>query len=197
VEATLQRDDVLHAIGAMLPTIGRLRDDVRLVGTASSLLRGIELPVGDVDILARRREVVDELTAQARAVEAQCVASPGWIENPFFGQYFAEFDVAGTRVSFSTVEAHAAHPVAIAECIGDAPWAHFDIVDIGGPWVPLVASELRLLSEVERGRQDRWRPIGSHLAHHGFDHTLLAAAAESLPPELASVMRDAVRITAA
>jgi len=187
----LRRADVVRGIRVLLPTIERLGERVRIVGTASSLLRGIDLPAGDIDVLARERGVVDELAAAATDAGAKCVSSPAWVEIPGFGQYFAAFELFGIRIELSTVESNATEPE-IAECTGDAPWQHFDVVEIEGHRVALVASELRLLTEVTRFRPDRWEPIALHLTRGGYDEELLAAAADQLPPDVRAVMRDAV-----
>jgi hypothetical protein len=191
---TLTRDDVLRGIRRLLPTLERLGDRVRLVGTASSLLRGIEVRASDVDILASGRAVVDELATAAGAAGGRCLLSPAWVENPEFGQYFASFDLSGVRIELSTVEPNTAAP-AISECAGDAPWRHFDVLDLEGHRVGVVASELRLLSEITRLRPDRWKPIGAHLARSGYDADLLAAASRRLPPDLQAIMRGAVQPT--
>lgn len=189
----LGRDDVVAAIRGILPLLEALGDDVRMVGTASSLLRGIELPVADVDILARQRATVDDLTVGTAAAGGRCVVGPAWLENPGFGQYFTEFDLSGVRVELCTVEPMPGGTLPFGECAGSAPWAYFDVVLVEGHRVPLVASELRLLSEIARFRPDHWRPIAAHLAREGYDHDRFDAALEGLPPELRHVMQDAVR----
>jgi hypothetical protein len=190
---TLDRDEVVAAVRDILPLVEALADDVRIVGTASSRLRGIDLPVADVDILARQRAAVDALTAGAIAAGGRCRFGPAWLENPDFGQYFTEIDVAGVRVELCTVEAVPGGTLPFGECAGSAPWDHFDVVVVDGHRVPLVASELRLLSEVARFRPDHWRAIGAHLSREGYDEDLFGAAIEALAPELRPVMQDAVR----
>lgn len=192
----LCREDVLRGIRNLLPAIERLSERVRIVGTASSVLRGIEVPAGDVDILASERFVVDELATAAMDAEGRCLSSPAWVENPEFGQYFASFDVSGVRIEFSTVESKSTRPE-MGECAGDGPWQHFDVLELEGHRVPVVASELRLLSEISRFRPDRWEPIASHLSRNGYDEELLAAAIQQLPPDLQATMRNAVPRTSA
>ena len=46
-----------------------------------------------------------------------------------------------------------------------------------------MASELRLLSELTRGRDDRWRPIAGFLSDRGYDERLLGAAMAGASPE--------------
>ena len=63
VVGVLTADRVVNAISPVLDDIVRLSERVRVVGTASSSLRGIVLPVADIDILGRDRATVDELVA--------------------------------------------------------------------------------------------------------------------------------------
>ena len=172
----VSRDEVLQALDRLLPHLEDAADEVRLVGAASSLLRGIELPVGDVDILARQRSTVDELAAIAAELGGQTLTASTWEESPWFGQYYGEFVLAGVRVGFSTVEVTPVHPIPVGECIRHWPWEHFDIVEVSSCRIPLVASELRLQSEVVRSRSVRWRPIGAHLPRVGWNEPLLATA---------------------
>jgi hypothetical protein len=69
-------DEVVDALHPLLYDIVRLSDRVRLVGTASSALRGIELPVGDVDVLAKDRETVDELVTVSGSPPATLIETP-------------------------------------------------------------------------------------------------------------------------
>jgi hypothetical protein len=63
----------------------------RLVGTAAACLQGVDLPVGDVDILVSRRDDVD---AVAEALGAwPCVMPPRWLASA--RQYFACYSVDG------------------------------------------------------------------------------------------------------
>jgi len=63
-QAALQ--DVLQKI---LPSLQGVlgKDDYRLVGTAAALLHGCEVPVEDIDFLARRRSHVDAFAAASRS----------------------------------------------------------------------------------------------------------------------------------
>jgi hypothetical protein len=188
----LARDDIRRGIRSLLPDLEPLGDRVRIVGTASSVLRGIDVPAADVDILASQRGVVDQLATAAAAAGGRCVSSPAWVESPGFRQYFASFELSGIRVELSTVDSDSTESE-IGECIGDAPWRHFDVLDLEGHRVPVVASELRLLSEITRMRPDRWEPVAAYLSRNGYDEELLAAAMQQLPPDLRATMRDAVR----
>ena len=187
---TITRDEAIAALRSLLPSLERSGAHVRIVGTASSLLRGIDLPAGDVDILADDRTVVDRLARAADDSGATRDAGPRWIDTPFGGQYIADYHVGSAPIEFSTVELSVPDPNYLAECAGDAPWLHFDSIDIDGYAIPVVASELRLLSDVVRGRADRWRPIASFLAKYGYDERLLSAVMVRLPSELQAEVRE-------
>lgn len=162
----------------MLDHLARLSQRVRVVGTASSALRGIELPVGDVDILAKDPDAVDDLVAATASKPAT------WTETPFGRQYLANHSVAGVSVQFSTVESNVRGRKRLAECVGETPWRYFSLVDVDGRPVPVVASELRLASDLLRGRDDRWRPIAADLVAHGYDSDLLAQAVVGFPQHM-------------
>lgn len=142
--------------------------EFRLVGTASSLLRGIDLAVGDIDILFRHRSGVDEWF-EVLYPDAIVEISPEWL--PASGQYFAELLVDGVKVELSTVEWVSDDDT--IECYGRGPWLHFDELDVDGVPVPAVASELRLVSEFVRGRPERFGPIVEFLRKHGCDLDLV------------------------
>jgi hypothetical protein len=182
-------DDLRRAVTLFAPVLSG-RDDIRVVGTASSWLRGIALPVGDVDVLAGARDTVDELHGALARIGGLTRMSPRALDEPGFLQYFAALEVGGVVVEVSTVESGLAVP--LSECAGAGPWEHVDHVAVGGHVLALVASELRLQSEVRRTRRDRWVPIGRHLARHGYDEDLLMAASDALPVDLRPTMRHAV-----
>ncbi len=179
------RDDVTGALHPLLRAFDDLGDRLRLVGTASSLLRDIDLPVADIDVLARDRDCVDRFFALATEAGATHVSAPALLATPFGGQYIADLEVGGVVLQCSTVESTAAtDSPRLRECVGDTPWIHFDLVEVRGHLVPVVASELRLASDVMRQRPDRWRPIAAHLAARGYDGALLAGAFVGFPDEL-------------
>jgi hypothetical protein len=86
-------------------------------------------------------------------------------------QYFAEFLVEEVEVGISTVEWEAESDG--LECIGPGPWQHFTLLPCGRFQIPAVQLELRLVSELSRGRRDRSEPLIVHLAEHGCDTNLL------------------------
>jgi hypothetical protein len=142
--------------------------EVRLVGTASSMVRGIDLPANDVDVLFRQRADVDAwFNALTGVVEVD--TAPVWLADAY--QYFARVRVHGIVVELSTVENECEHDT--VECLGEGPWRHCDVLECDGWRIAAVATELRLITEVSRGRTDRYRPIIGHLQVAGCDAALL------------------------
>jgi hypothetical protein len=139
----------------------------RLVGTAAACLQGVDLPVGDIDLLLARRDDVDAVAAAL--AHLPCVAAPQWIE--VSRQYFACYSIDGVGFSFSTVEAPCEEDG--WECIGPGPWRHFATVDVEDHRIDCVSLELRLVTELDRDRPDRYRPLLAHLGQHGADLALL------------------------
>ncbi|MEW6756475.1 MAG: hypothetical protein AB1505_36705, partial [Candidatus Latescibacterota bacterium] len=64
-------------------------------------MHGVDLPVGDVDVLLRERSGVDALSSALSAY--RCTAPPSYLEGS--SQYFARFEVDGVVLEVSTVEA--------------------------------------------------------------------------------------------
>lgn len=182
----LTADQVIKAISPLLVDVVRLTERVRVVGTASSSLRGIVLPVADIDILARDRATIDELVAASASSPATL------IETPFGRQYLAEHRVDDVPMQFSTVERDPSGRSRLAECVGETPWRHFSFVDVDGHPVPVVASELRLASDLMRGREDRWRPIAAHLVATGIDQELLDQAVHGFPQPMLHELQRAL-----
>lgn len=142
--------------------------EVRLVGTASSMLRGIDLPANDVDVLFRQRADVDAwFEALTGIVDVD--TAPVWLADAY--QYFARVRVDGIVVELSTVEIEVDDDT--VECLGEGPWRHCDVLACDGWPIAAVATELRLITEVSRGRTDRYRPIIRHLQVAGCDRALL------------------------
>lgn len=152
--------------------LDRLGDgfEYRLVGTGAALAQGVDLPTGDIDLLVAERGAVDRFAAAL--ADFPCLDPPAWL--PAAQQYFTHFVVDGIKVGASTVEA----PVATdtVECAGRGPWEHYVDVPIGRHVVPAVALELRLVSELVRGRPDRSEPLLAHLRAHGGDFDLVRRA---------------------
>ena len=130
------------------------RATIRLAGSASSVLRGVNIPAADIDILFADRSGVDAWVAslgERYVIET----APRWL--PEARQYFAGLDLAGAMVELSTVEIPTECDT--HECFGPGPWRHFDHVEYSGGSLPAVATELRLITEVTRRRDDRLLPI--------------------------------------
>jgi hypothetical protein len=161
--------ELRHVLTQVLDRLERLPGggDYRLVGTAAALLHGVPVPAGDIDLLFADRTGVDRF---ARALSPyRRLHRPSWL--PEAQQYFAEYVVEGIGVSASTVEQGA--DVETHECVGPAPWRHYNLLACGRHVVPTVILELRLLSELRRNRPDRIRPLAEHLHRHGYDLELV------------------------
>jgi hypothetical protein len=139
----------------------------RLVGTGAACLQGVDLPVGDVDLLLADREGVDAVSAAL--AHLPCPAPPQWIE--VSRQYFACYEVDGVGFSFSTLEQPCDEDG--WECQGPGPWRHYVSVNVGGRRIDCVSLELRLTTEFLRDRPDRYQPLLAHLAVQGADPDLL------------------------
>lgn len=185
------RDDLItvlrNGFELIRPAVPRLR--YRLVGTAAAQLQGVDLPVGDIDILLAQRDDLDKIAAALG--QLPCVTPPQWIGTS--RQYYACYSPDGVGFSFSIVEAPVTEDG--RECMGPGPWPHYVTVDCAGLPIDCVRLELRLTSEFARNRPNRYRPLPAHLAAHGADldllrHSLtvcaipapLAALTSGLPP---------------
>lgn len=166
---------VLETVLARVPDA-----EFRLVGTASCVLRGIEMSASDVDVLFRARDAIDAWTA-ALVDEVDVTDAPTWLDQT--AQYFARLDIGGATVELSTVEVEAETDA--GECVGSGPWVHFDRVPCGQFSVPTVALELRLVTEIARRRADRWEPLVAYFRSHPCNVALVerGLVANSMPPE--------------
>ena len=169
------RDDLEAVLRTAFTHIGEVRH--RLVGTAAACWQGVDLPVGDIDLLVSRRHDVDAI-AQALA-RFPCITAPRWL--PASHQYFASHSVDGVEFSVSTVETPC--PEDGWECQGPGPWRHYVTVD----GIDCVRLELRLTTELLRGRPDRYTPLLAHLTTHGADLELLhrSVTTRAVPETLA------------
>ncbi|MBN2146479.1 MAG: hypothetical protein JW726_03785 [Anaerolineales bacterium] len=147
--------------------------EYRLVGTASALLYGVQLPAADIDILVKDRQEVD-LFAQALKV-FPCSMPPTLLEEQH--QYIAGFLVDGVEVEISTVEVKTTSDA--VETFGAGPWKHFEHLPCGPYMVPAVSLELRLVTELGRQREDRYCPILEFLRCYGCDAELVCHAMEA------------------
>ena len=171
-EASLRLKDVTSALETALTALRAVgaAPDYRVGGTSAALLQGVQLPVGDVDLLMARREDVD--TVAAALSSFPCLYATSWL--PQSSQYFARYEVNQVHLEISTVEQETDSDG--MECIGRGPWEHYVLVTCGSHRVPVVRLELRLATELLRDRPDRYDPLLDHLAAQGFDPDLLDRA---------------------
>jgi len=180
----------IHSVMDAIHSACALREDAyRIVGTSATLVHGLDSPARDIDLLFRNRADVDRASS---ALAAYSTSPPLFeVENR---QYFATFNVDDVDVEFSTVEWETDSDT--YECIGAGPWSHFVPLACGNVKVPVVALELRLLSEISRDREDRYLPILQHLGPRSFDRDLVlrGLADRSLTPDqpaaLAALLRS-------
>jgi hypothetical protein len=165
-DVTLRRAHVEGSLAAILMMVPKA--EVRIVGTASSAMRGIDLLVNDVDILFRDRSGVDAWFGVLSA-HLEVGSAPAWIADS--QQYFCRMHDGDVTIELSTVEIES--DTDTTECFGEGPWRYFDLVACGSRTVPAVATELRLITEVSRGRTDRYHPIVDHLREVGCDVGLI------------------------
>lgn len=191
--ALLDRTALRRALAALLDKVAATHTTIayRLIGTAAALLHGVDLPAGDVDILVKRREDVDAFSAALSG--CLCLVAPVLLHGGL--QYFARYDVGGVEVEFSTIEVEP--PSDLFEASGPGPWRYYAELPCGHHRVPTVALELRLLTELQRDRPDRYGPILDYLATHGCDLALVRRGLEA--SEMADSLRQEVwaRLTAA
>ncbi|MBT3272131.1 MAG: hypothetical protein HN368_03175 [Spirochaetales bacterium] len=162
----LQLQDVLRVL---LSHVGSEIEEIeyRIVGTAASLLHGVTLPVGDVDVLAKNRSGVD--TFATLLSRCKCLTSPMYIVES--RQYFCSFEINGVELEFSTVEGESDSDT--GECTGSGPWTYYKHVSCDDHQIPVVALELRLITEISRQRPDRYVPIFEAMRSLGYEKGLL------------------------
>lgn len=188
---TRVQETLTHLLDCALPTASNV--EYRLVGTAAALLRGINLPSNDIDLLFKERQGVDlfhqELT---RSSTAEVLVQPALLEGA--GQYFARYSKDGVQFEFSTVEYTIDAENDTVECFGRGPWEHFDLVPCCPYLIPVVAVELRLLTELSRNRVERIQPILAYLQTHPYDMALLQRGliAHNIPQELQHLVLEKI-----
>lgn len=140
----------------------------RLVGTGAALLHGVDLPVGDLDLLLVDRAGVDAFCAALAPF--QCLEPAAWLSQA--RQYYANYLVNGVEVGLSTVEIETESDA--IETYGPGPWElHYRLLPCGPYQVPTVDLELRLITELYRDRPDRYTPLIAHMREHGCDLALV------------------------
>ena len=100
--------------------------------SASSVVRGIELPANDIDILFRTRSGVDSWFG-ALSAHLDVSDAPAWIAGS--NQYFARMQDGEVTIELSTVEIES--DADTMECFGEGPWRYFDVVPCGARTVPV------------------------------------------------------------
>jgi hypothetical protein len=153
-------------------------------------LRGIDITAGDIDLLFRDRADVDAWFA-ALSVELDADAAPDWLAEQ--RQYFARIHAGDVAVELSTVEIEVDNDT--TECLGRGPWEHFDLVSCGDGVIPAVATELRLITEIGRAREDRYGPIIDFLRDVGCDVDLVRRGLASVGASQDGIDRVAARLS--
>jgi hypothetical protein len=168
LDRTHLRETLIMVLDRAMPACAQVV--YRLVGTGAALLQGVDLPVGGVDILVKERQEVDAFSAALASFE--CLFPPRWL--PEDRQYYVNYAVNGVEVGISTVEVTSDSDA--IETFGRGPWVHFAPIPCGPYVVPAVALELRLATELHRGRPDRYEPIIQYLRAKGCDIHLVRRA---------------------
>jgi hypothetical protein len=161
------RDELARVLTTALDLWGPAPERYRLVGTGAALAQGVAITTGDIDILVADRGQVDRF-AEAMA-GFPCLEAPAWL--PDARQYFTHFEVDGIDIGASTVEVPT--EAETIECFGAGPWKHYVEVQLGPHRVPMSTLELRMVSELVRGRPDRATSLVHHMRQHGFDRALV------------------------
>ena len=165
----------------------------RLVGTGAAMLHGVDLPVGDLDLLFLDRAGVDAFAAALAPFD--CLEKPAWLSK--MRQYYANYSVNGVEVGLSTVEVETEADV--VETFGPGPWEkHYSPLPCGPYLVPTVDLELRLITELYRDRPDRYTPLIAYLQEHGCDLDLVRRGLSGgrLPQDTVErVLRQLAQIT--
>ncbi|MGP4096523.1 hypothetical protein [Nonomuraea sp. KM90] len=180
--------DITAVLDTVLTTMRAVGADItyRLGGTSAALLQGVQLPVGDIDLLAARREDVDKFCSALASFP--CLHTASWL--PESSQYFARYEVHRVKVEISIVEREVDSDG--MECVGRGPWQHYVWIACGSHQVPAVRLELRLATELVRDRADRYEPLLDHMSAQGCDFDLLHQAMRNrgLSPERQRVVWD-------
>jgi hypothetical protein len=96
-------------------------------------------------------------------------------------QYFASFTIDAVKVEISTIELTS--DLDVMETFGTGPWKHFSLAKIGEYVIPIVAIELRLVTEIMRGRDDRIESIIAYLKETNINKKLLIRALSTERPD--------------
>jgi hypothetical protein len=189
-EALVQKT-LTHLLDCVLPTASTV--EYRLVGTAAMLLRSVHLPSNDIDLLFRERKGIDLFHQELmRSPTIEQHQSPAMLEGA--GQYFARYSMGGVVVEMSTVEFEIDTENDTVECLGGGPWEHYDLVPCGSCLIPVVATELRLLTELRRNRMERVQPILAYLRTHPPNTAFIQRGliAHNIPQELRRIALEQI-----
>jgi hypothetical protein len=155
-----------------------------LVGTGAALLQGVPIPAADIDFLVKERDGVDRFGMALS--DFTCLNAPAWMAESH--QYFSSYIVDGIQVEFSTVEVTS--DVDTSETFGRGPWEHFTLISCGSYAIPTIRLELRLITELFRGRPERYNPLLEFMQVHGCDVNFIQRAIVAMG--LAKAMQDDV-----
>lgn len=159
-----------QVLGTLCEHVGQMLEqaEYRLVGSAASLLHGVQVTARDIDLLAKERQTVD-LFSQAMQPHFPCLLPPTHLAAA--RQYITSYEVGGIEIEMSTVEWETESDS--IECLGRGPWTHFRLLACGVHPVPTVALELRLISELARARAHQYAPLIQYLQQHECDIPLV------------------------
>jgi hypothetical protein len=104
-----------------------------------------------------------------------CIKPPIWL--PDARQYYAAFEIQSALVEISTVERETNSDC--QETLGEGPYKHIERIKLGDHWVPVIKLELRLATELVRGRSERSLPLIRWLRKVGCDQPLLQSAMQA------------------
>jgi hypothetical protein len=154
--------------------------DYRLVGTAAALIQNVEIQTGDIDILFKQREGIDAI----HPLLGKCLKQPEFLGEEEDGQYLAIYEFKNVILELSTVEYVTDNET--MECFGQGPWKNYKNVRVESYSIPVVLLELRLLSELSRGRENRIRSLMEYLQVKGCNLDLIQKGMEerNLDPEI-------------
>jgi hypothetical protein len=171
LDQTRLRETLTAVLDHAMPACARI--DYRLVGTGAAMLRGVQLPARDIDILVKERG--DVVALGSVLTSFKCISAPSWLSEG--RQYYANYEVNGVEVGISTVEVETDSDT--NETLGRGPWEHFSLIPCGPYAVPTVSLELRLITELFRNRLDRSGPIIRYMRLNGCDIALVRRGMEA------------------
>ena len=176
LDRKLLEDTLVIVLDRVMPEAGDV--EYRLLGTGAALLHGVDLPAGDIAILVKDRKAVDAFNDALACFK--CLYPPTFLED--MRQYYVEFEINGVDVGISTVEIET--DLDWIETYGPGPWVHYVLLPCGSHMVPTVKIELRLITELYRGRQERYDPLIEYMKTRVYDATLLNRGIKGLKKDV-------------